>query len=185
MPPDAAPTPVPTEATNADTARPRLNYRQRRYLTRMAAKMARAYISSVWPTNYRQAMNQEDAKQWEQAIQAEYESIMRNNVWTLVPRPANVKVVKTRWVLRIKDNGRYKARFCAKGFTQRWGQDYDETFAPVAKYNSVRTLFALMAGRKGAKVHQMDVNTAFLYSPLSEEVYIEQLEGLKVSGKEN
>src|SRR5947209_6697421 len=47
MPPDAAPTPVPTEATNADTARPRLNYRQRRYLTRMAAKMARAYISSV------------------------------------------------------------------------------------------------------------------------------------------
>ena len=121
--------------------------------------------------NYREAMNREDAKQWEQAMQAEYESIMHNNVWTLVPRPVNVKVVKTRWVLRIKDNGRYKARFCAKGFTQRWGEDYDETFAPVAKYNSVRTLFALMAGRKGAKVHQMDVNTTFLYSPLSEEVY--------------
>jgi len=184
MPPNA-PTPVPTEATNADTARPRLNYRQRRYLTWMAAKMARAYISSIWPTNYREAMNREDAKQWEQAIQAEYESIMRNNVWTLVPRPANVKVVKTCWVLRIKDNGRYKARFCAKGFTQRWGEDYDETFAPVAKYNSVRTLFALMAGRKGAKVHQMDVNTAFLYSPLAEKVYIEQPEGLEIPGKEN
>src|SRR2546423_9100174 len=110
---------------------------------------------------------------------------MRNNIWTLVPRPANVKVVKTRWVLRIKDNGRYKACFCAKGFTQRWGEDYDETFAPVAKYNSVRTLFALIAGRKGAKVHQMDVNTAFLYSPLSEEVYIEQPEGLEVPGREN
>ena len=117
MPPDAAPTPIPAEATNADTARPRLNYRQRRYLTRMAAKMARAYISSVWPANYREAMNREDAKQWEQAMQAEYESIMRNNVWTLVPRPANVKVVKTCWLLRIKDNSHYKACFCAKGFT--------------------------------------------------------------------
>src|SRR5437764_13381892 len=72
-----------------------------------------------------------------------------------------------------------------RGFTQRWGEDYDETFAPVAKYNSVRTLFALMAGRKGVKVHQMDVNTAFLYSPLSEEVYIEQPEGLEISGKKN
>jgi hypothetical protein len=61
----------------------------------MAAKMARAYVSSVWPTNYHEAMNREDAKQWEQAILAEYESIIRNNVWTLVPRPTNVKVVKT------------------------------------------------------------------------------------------
>jgi len=72
-----------------------------------------------------------------------------------------------------------------KGFTQCWGEDYYETFAPVAKYNSVRTLFALMAGRKGAKVHQMDINTAFLYSPLSEELYIEQSKGLEVPGKEN
>src|SRR6059058_3400893 len=113
--------------------------------------MARGYISSVWLANYREVMNREDAKQWEQAIQAEYESIMCNNVWTLVPRPTNVKVVKTHWVLQIKDNSRYKARFYAKGFTQQWGEDYDETFTPVAKYNSIRTLFTLMADRKGAK----------------------------------
>src|SRR5579859_4403553 len=128
-------------------------------------------------------MNWEDVKQWEQAIQAEYEFIMQNSVWTLVPWPANVKVIKICWVLRIKDNGCYKARFCVKGFTQCWEEDYYETFAPVTKYNSTRTLFALMAGHKGAKVHQMDVNTAFLYSPLSEEVYIEQPEGLEVPGK--
>src|SRR2546423_4662067 len=126
-----------------------------------------------------------EAKQWELAMQKEYNSIMKNDPWTLVPRPKDAKVVKSRWVLLMKDNGLHKARFCAKGFTQRWGEDYDETFAPVAKYNSVRTLFALMAGRKGTKVHQMDVNTAFLYSPLSEEVYIEQPEGLEVPGKEN
>ena len=200
MPLDTAPAPVSIEAPNTDSSsadisftdtsstdvtEPQLNYRQRKHLRHMAAKMARAYLASVWPTNYHEAMNQDDAKQWEQAILAKYESIMRNNVWTLVPRPTNAKVVKTRWVLRIKDNGRYKARFCAKGFTQRWGEDYDETFTPVAKYNSVRTLFALMAGLKGAKVHQMDVNTTFLYSSLVEEVYVEQPEGLEIPSKEN
>jgi len=125
MPPDTIPIPdTPPVRTPAsvpvptNTAEPHLNRRQRKYLKRMAAKMAQAYISSVWLTTYHEAMNREDAKQWEQAIRAEYESIMRNNVWTLVPRPSNAKVVKTRWVLRIKDNGRYKARFCAKGFTQ-------------------------------------------------------------------
>src|SRR5437868_2782617 len=97
-------------------------------------------------------------------MQKEYNSIMKNNTWTLVLRPKDAKVVKSRWVLLTKDNGLHKARFCAKGFTQRWGEDYDETFAPVAKYASIRTLFALLAGRKKAKVHQMDVNTAFLYS---------------------
>src|SRR5205085_10781300 len=113
------------------------------------------------------------------------ESIIHNNVWTLVPQPTNVKVVKICWILQIKDNGCYKAYFCAKGFTQCWGEDYDETFAPVAKSNSIRTLFALMAGCKGTKVHQIYVNTAFLYSLLSEEVYIEQPEGLEVPGKKN
>jgi len=79
----------------------------------------------------------------------------------------------------------YKARFCARGFTQRWGEDYDETFAPVAKYTSIRTLIALLAGRKKAKIHQMDVNTAFLYSSLDETVYVEQPEGFAVPGKED
>jgi hypothetical protein len=111
---------------------------------------------------------------------------MHNDTWILVPRPKDAKVVKSRWVLRIKDvNNLYKARFCAKGFTQRWGEDYDETFAPVAKYTSIRTLFALLAGRKNTKIHQMDVNTAFLNSALEEVVYVEQPEGYVVPGKED
>jgi Reverse transcriptase (RNA-dependent DNA polymerase) len=137
-----------------------------------------------WPRNYQEAMEAEDAKQWELAMQKEYESIMKNETWTLVPRPKDAKVVKSRWVLRTKDNGMYKARFCAKGFTQRWGEDYDETFAPVAKYTSIRTLLAILAGRK-AKIHQMDVNTAFLYSLLDEIVYVEQPEGFITPGKED
>ena len=102
-----------------------------------------------------------------------------------MPGPKNAKVVKSRWVLRIKDNGLHKARFCAKGFTQRWGDDYDETYAPVAKYISICTLLALLAGRKNSKIHQMDINTAFLNSDIEETVYVEQPEGFEVPGKED
>jgi hypothetical protein len=152
--------------------------------------IARAFKAIVkgnwkWPRNYREAMDSADFKQWEAAMKREYDSIMKNGTWKLVPRPKNAKVVKSRWVLRIKDNDLYKARFCAKGFTQQWGEDYDETFAPVAKYASIRILFALLAGRKNTKVHQMDVNTAFLNSDLDEVVYVEQPEGFEVPGKED
>ena len=76
-----------------------------------------------WPWNYHEAMAADDAKQWEAAMQWEYDSIMKNKTWTLVPSPKNEKVVKSHWVLRTKDNGLHKARFCAKGFTQQWGED--------------------------------------------------------------
>ena len=62
----------------------------------------------------------------------------------------------------------------------RWWEDYDETYAPVAKYTSIRTLFALIAGRKNSRTHQMDVNTAFLNSDIEETVYVEQPEGYEV-----
>src|ERR1700689_971397 len=151
---------------------------------------ARAFKATLkghwkWPRNYQEAMEAEDAKQWELAMQKEIDSITKNETWNLVPRPRDAKVVKSRWVLRTKDNGLYKARFCAKGFTQRWGEDYDETYAPVAKYTSIRTLLAILAGRKKAKIHQMDVNTAFLYSGLDETVYVEQPEGFAMPGKED
>src|SRR6266496_1098913 len=88
---------------------------------------------------------------------------------------------------RVKDGGLHKARFCAKGFTQRWGEDYDETYAPVTKYTSIRTLFAIAAGRrfKGKRIHQMDVKTAFLCSKLKETIYVRQPEGFVVEGKED
>ena len=121
----------------------------------------------------------------ESAMQKEFDSIIKNNTWKLVPRPTNAKVIKSRWVYHVKDDDLYKARFCAKGFTQRWGEDYDETFAPVAKYTSIRTLMALLAGRLNVKIHQMDVNTAFLCSDIDEVVYVEQPEGYEISGKED
>ena len=182
QPPPPSPSAEPAPAAAPPPKPP--NRRSRR----MIAKAFKAVVKGnwKWPRNYREAMNAEDAKQWEAAMQREYDSIMKNGTWTLVPRPKGAKVVKSRWVLRIKDvNNLYKARFCAKGFTQRWGEDYDETFAPVAKYASIRILFALLAGRKNTKIHQMDVNTAFLNSILDEVVYVEQPEGFEIPGKED
>jgi len=158
------------------------NRRQRRAVARAFKAILKG---SNLPTNYHEAMSGDDAQLWEAAMQKEYDSIIKNNTWKLVPRPTKAKVVKSRWVMLVKDNGLHKARFCAKGFTQRWGEDYDETFAPVAKYTSIRTLLALLAGRRDIEVHQMDVNTAFLCSDIDEVVYVEQPEGYKASGKED
>jgi hypothetical protein len=136
------------------------------------------------PRDYKEAMSRSDRPKWEIAMNKELESIKDNNVWELVPRPKHQKVVDSRWVLRVKDNGLYKARFCAKGYVQQWGVDYVDTFAPVVRYTSVRALFAIAAGL-GLQVHQMDVVTAFLYSQLNETVYVEQPEGYEVSGHED
>ena len=160
-----------------------LNRRARRKI----ARAFKAVVKGNWnlPRNLREAMAEVDAEDWKIAMQKEYDSIIKSGTWVLVPRPKGAKVVKSRWVFRIKDCGLHKARFCAKGFTQQWGEDYDETFAPVAKYTSIRTLFALLAGRKNVQVHQMDVNIAFLNSDIEETVYIEQPEGYEVPGMED
>jgi hypothetical protein len=93
-------------------------------------------------------------------------------------------VVSSKWLFKIKhvvDGSieKYKARFVARGFSQKEGIDYEETFAPVARYTSIRTIIALAAKMKW-KLHQMDVKTAFLNGVIEEEVYIEQPQGFEV-----
>ena len=78
---------------------------------------------------------------------------------------------------------KYKARFVARGFSQKEGIDYDETFAPVAHFTSIHTIIALAAAM-GWKLYQMDVKTTFLNGEIEEEVYIEQPKGFEVHGKE-
>lgn len=108
-------------------------------------------------------------------------SLHENNTWTMTELPPGRKTVKTKWIFRTKrdNNGqivRHKARLVAKGYTQRQGVDYNETFAPVVRYTSVRFLVAL-AVQRGLKIHQMDAITAFLQGDLSEEIYLEQPDG--------
>jgi hypothetical protein len=109
----------------------------------------------------------------------EYQSILKNDVWNVVPRTEGMSIVTSKWIYKIKhvvDGSieKYKARFVARGFSQIEGVDYDDTFASIARYTSIRSIIALDASM-GWKLHQMDVKTTFLNGEIEEEVYIEQL----------
>ena len=114
----------------------------------------------------------------------EYKSIIKNDVWEIVPRPKNKSVVSSKWIYKTKHSTdisieKYKERFVAHGFSQKEGIDYEETFAPVARYTSIRTIIAL-ASKKKWKLHQMDVKTSFLNGLIEEEANIEQSQGFEV-----
>ena len=103
---------------------------------------------------------------------------MKNDVWDVVPRLEGKSVVTSKWIYKIKhavDGSieKYKARFVAWGFSQKEGIDYEETFAPVARYTSIRSVLSLVVVMKW-KIHQMYVKTAFLNGIVEEEVYVEQ-----------
>ena len=105
-------------------------------------------------------------KEWMDAMTEEYWSIIKNDVWEVVPRPKNKDVVSSKWIYKIKHAAdesieKHKARFVARGFSQKEGIDYKETFSPVARYTSIRTIISLTTKMKW-KLHQMDVKTTFL-----------------------
>ena len=106
----------------------------------------------------------------------------------MVPRPQGKSVVTSKWIYKVKFSTdgsveKCKAKFVARGFSQKEGIDYDETFAPVARYSSIRVIISL-ASVMGWKLHQMDVKTTFLNGEIEEEVYIEQPKGFELHGRE-
>ena len=114
---------------------------------------------------------------------------MVNDFWEVVLRPQDRSMVGSRWIYKIKyaadDNvDTYKAKFVAKGYAQKEGIDYEETFASVAWYTSIRTMISL-AAKRGWEIHQMDVKTTFLNSAIEEEVYIEHPEGFETHEKKS
>ncbi|GJT63798.1 retrovirus-related pol polyprotein from transposon TNT 1-94 [Tanacetum coccineum] len=134
------------------------------------------------PTTYLQASKN---PKWVEAMNLEIQALEKNNTWKLVPLPAGKIPIGSKWVYRIKHkaNGtieRYKARVVAKGFNQKEGIDYTETFAPVAKMVTVRTLIA-MAISNGWIIEQLDVNNAFLHGDLHEDVYMKVPQGYSTS----
>jgi hypothetical protein len=105
-------------------------------------------------------------KVWKDAMIEESESTLKNVVWEVVPRPQSKSVVTSKWIYKIKHAAdgsveKFKARFVARVFSQKEGIDYDEIFAPVAKYTSIRIIISL-ASFFYWRLHQMDVKTAFL-----------------------
>ena len=132
------------------------------------------------PSNVQDALA--DPK-WRKAMNEEIEALQKNATWELVPLPKGIKPIGYRWVftVKLKPNGSidgYKARLVAKGFAQRYGIDYQDTFAPVAKINTIRILISIAANRDWP-LQQFDVKNSFLNGDLEEEVYMELPLGVK------
>ncbi|KAL5769820.1 hypothetical protein ACOSP7_013974 [Xanthoceras sorbifolium] len=126
------------------------------------------------------------SSKWMTAMKEEIAALEQNQTWELVPKPRDVKPISCKWVYKIKcrpDGSieRYKARLVARGFSQQYGLDYDETFSPVAKLTTVRVLLAL-AANKNWNLWQMDVKNAFLHGELDREIYMIQPMGFQNEG---
>ncbi|GJS88782.1 ribonuclease H-like domain-containing protein [Tanacetum coccineum] len=122
---------------------------------------------------------------WYRAMLDEYNALIKNNTWILVPRPSDANIVRSLWLFRHKYNAdgtlnRYKARLVANGRTQLTGIDVDESFSPVVKPATIRTVLSLALSRHWL-VHQLDVKNAFLHGSLSETVYMQQPPGFRDS----
>ena len=116
-------------------------------------------------------------------------SLHDNDVWDLVELPKGQKIVGSKWVFKLKRNEdgsvqRCKARLVAQGYSQEKGLNYDETFNPVVRSESIRSVIAV-ASKNDLKMHQLDVTTAFLNGELEEEVYVKQPKGFVVEGQEH
>jgi hypothetical protein len=113
----------------------------------------------------------------------EYHSIMKNNLWDIVSRREGKSMVGSQWIFKIKhvvdgNIEKYKVRFVAKGFYQREGVDYEETFALVAEYTSIQVVISI-ASVLGRQIHQMDVKTTLLMELLRRRYTLSSLMALR------
>lgn len=139
------------------------------------------------PKSYKESLNCPDAQFWIDAMKQEYETIIKNGTWKLVDLPPDANLIGTRWLYRVKktENGslKYKARLVAQGCSQKPGVDYDEIFSPVAKFATLRILFAL-ATLLDLQTGHIDFDSAYLQGELDKEVYVRQPQGFIRPGNE-
>jgi hypothetical protein len=143
------------------------------------------FCNSEDPQTYDEAVRSE---KWRKAMDLEIESIETNGTWELTSLPAGVKTIGVKWIYKTKYNEKgevekYKARLVAKGYTQRHGIDFNEVYAPVARWDTIRAILATAASNKW-DVFQLDVKSAFLHGDLIEEVYIDQPAGYHKGGSD-
>lgn len=146
------------------------------------ALSAASFVENL-PSSLTEMKKRPDWPKWEVAVQEEMTALEKNNTWSLTKIPEGRVPITCKWVFRLKrdeDGGEncYKARLVARGFTQRYGFDYAETYSPVAKLDTLRAVLAVANHEKMA-VHQMDVKTAFLNGTIAEEIYMVQPEGFE------
>lgn len=133
------------------------------------------------PKSYNEAIGTKEKDKWINAMRDEMSSLLDNQTWEIVDLPADRTPVGCKWIFKIKKDEknniqRFKARLVAQGFSQKYGTDYDEVFAPVVRQTTFRTLLSVAAERK-MQVNHMDAKTAFLNGELREEIYMKQPPG--------
>src|SRR5713226_7336055 len=131
-----------------------------------------------YPQTYEEAAGD---PRWQASMKEEFNSLQKSNTWELVDLPLGRKLVQCKWVYKTKFSAdgsplKYKAILVAKGYSQVHGIDYNETFAPVAKMDSIRLALAIAASKQW-EVHHMDVKCAFLNGDITEYIYMQQAQG--------
>lgn len=144
------------------------------------------FTSAEDPVTFEEAAK---SSKWREAMDMEIRAIEKNDTWELTTLPAGAKKIGVKWVFKTKFNekgavDKYKARLVAKGYSQQHGVDYNEVFAPVARWDTIRSILAL-AAYKGWCVFQLDVKSAFLHGELNEAVFIDQPQGYEKQGEEH
>jgi hypothetical protein len=146
------------------------------------------YLVDDTPTTIEEAYTSPDADLLKEAVRSEMDSIMSNGTWEIVDRPYGCKPIGCKWVFKkkLRPDGTieiYKARLVTKGYTQKEGEDFFDTYSPVARLTTIRVLLSLTASY-GLIIHQMNVKTTFLYGELEEEIYMDQPNGFIANGQE-
>jgi hypothetical protein len=154
--------------------------------------LATEIIEQDEPQSYEAAMNSPFAQEWKVAMKNEIDSLTKMGTWELVEKPTDRNTIKGKWVFKIKRNDdgstkKFKARFVAKGFSQTLGVDYWDTFAPVAKMSTLRTVLAV-AVQQNWHLEHSDVSNAYVNSSFEEdgegeEIFLEQPQGLEIKGR--
>lgn len=141
------------------------------------------------PVTFEEAMNGEYSDEWMDATIEEFCQLQENNTWELVDLPKGRKAIGCKWVFKVKSDAsgklkKFKARLVAQGFSQKYGTDYDQVFAPVSRQSTFRILLSI-AAHKNIDVYHFDAKTAFLNGDLVETIYMRQPTGFQITGAEN
>jgi hypothetical protein len=140
----------------------------------------RCNVATIEPANYEEAATDQ---KWLDAMKKELKMIEKNKTWELVDRPQHKKAIGVKWIFRTKLNfdgfvNKYKAGLVVKGYAPMFGVDFSETFALVARLNTIRLA---LAAQKDWTLHQMDAKSVFLNGYLEEEIFVEQPEGFSIA----
>ena len=166
----------------------RRSTRERRPSTRYPISEYTMITKEKEPKSFQEIQSHKDKQSWLKAMHEEMNSLNNNKTYDLVELPKGKKVLKNKWVFKLKKDGdklmKYKAQLVVKGFSLKQGIDFDEIFSLVVKMSSIRVVLRLVASLD-LELEQLDVKITFLHGDVKEEIHMDQLEGFKVKRKEH